>query len=155
MPRRLLAIAMTFMLVVGPSLCCCTTASALTPRSLTTPSPDSTPPCCCKDQCLAGAGAASSEAQGVGGTQHDPKPGKHQCPCKEKGGKQALGQTAPSSQEAQDLSRLLTTFSQDVVVAFDAETAVESGHDAGGCSSPPGYRLSSWRLLQAQHVLRC
>lgn len=155
MLRRLLTLYMTFMLAVGPSLCCCASVYAVAKQQPSaTRSSDTTPPCCCKDQCPAKAGAAPGEPQGVGGeSQSDPKSGKHQCPCKEKGGKQTLGQTAPPSQVAQDLSRLLTAVFQ-YVVAFPADLPVDSGLDTGG-SSPPGQRPTSWRLLNAPHMLRC
>jgi len=155
MLRRLLSLFMTFMLVVGPSLCCCTNVYTVTKRPLATQSPDSTPPCCCKDQCPAKARDALGEPRGVRGeSQSDPKPGKHQCPCKEKGGKPALGQTAPPSQTAQDLSRLLTAVLHHVVVSFCIDPVVDSGPNTGGLS-PPDHRPTSWRLLNAPHMLRC
>ncbi len=156
--RRLLAIYMTFVLVAGPSLCCCTTAFAAAPQSAAGPAPssDRTPPCCCKDQCPTKAANASGDLPGVGDkTDHHPKPGKHQCPCKENGGKQTLDQSTPSSQTEKELSRLLTTALQYIVVGFAADPTVDSGLDSGGGSSPPGHRLTSWRLLQAHHLLRC
>lgn len=154
--RRLLAIYMTFVLVAGPSLCCCTTLYAAPPStsSSTPTSSDRTPPCCCKDHCPAKAEDASGKPRGVDDkSQPDPKPGKHQCPCKDKGGKTTLDQTT-SSLTAQDVVRLLTTTLQYIVVAFAADPAVDAGLDSGG-ASPPGQRLTSWRLLNAPHMLRC
>ena len=87
MLRRLLAIYMTFVLVAGPCLCCCTTMYAASPPSTTGSVPtssDRTPPCCCKDHCPAKAEDASGKPQGIDDkSQPDPKPGKHQCPCKD------------------------------------------------------------------------
>lgn len=155
--QRLVAIYMTFVLVAGPSLCCCTTMYAAPPAKAgpTPPSSERTPPCCCKDHCPAKAEDGTGEPQGDDGKsqpQPAPKPGKHQCPCKDKGGKQTLDQSSPT---AQDVSRLLTTTLQYIVVAFTADLAADSDLDSGGGSSPPGHRLTSWRLLNAQHMLRC
>lgn len=159
MLRRLLAVYMAFVLVAGPSLCCCTTLYAAVPQSAAgpgSPSSERTPPCCCKDQCPTKAANASGDPPGVGGkSEHDPKPGKHRCPCKEKGGKQTLDQTPPLSQTTQDVARLLTASLHYIVVAFAADLAVDAGLASGGGSSPPGHRLTSWRLLQAHHLLRC
>ena len=137
MLRRLVAIYMTFVLVAGPSLCCCTTMYAAAPQSATGPvptSPDRTPPCCCKDHCPAKVENAFGKPQGVDDeSQPDPKPGKHQCPCKDKGSKTTLDQTA-SSLTAQDVVRLLTTTLQYIVVEFAADQAVDSGLDSCGAS---------------------
>ncbi|MBA4066933.1 MAG: hypothetical protein C0501_25145 [Isosphaera sp.] len=156
MLRRLLAIYMTLVLAAGPTLCCCTTVYAAdpqTPRGPASPSSERTPSCC-KDYRPANSEDASGETRGVGGKSRPaPKPGKHQCPCKDRSGKQTLDQPS-SSPTAQDVARLLTT-TLLFVVALTADPAVDPDLDSGGGSSPPAHRLTSWRLLQAHHMLRC
>lgn len=153
MYRRLLAIYMTFVLVAGPSLCCCTTAFASAPSSgpgsLLPPS-HSPSPCCCKDEC-----PTKSENASVDGSpaEQAPKPGKHDCPCKDKGTKQTLDQPTPSL-TAEEVARLLTAAVQFVPATLTVGPAVDAGLDSGGASSP-GLRLTSWRLLNAPHMLRC
>ncbi len=158
MVRRLVAICMTFVLVAGPSLCCCTTLPA---AQLPQPAPGSvsserTPPCCCKDHCPAKSEAGSVTPQGIGGQpQHDLQPDKHQCPCKEKGSKQTFDKATPSLVSALETVRHLTATLPFVFVTLTSADAVDSDLDSGGGSSPPGHRLTSWRLLQAHHMLRC
>ena len=158
MVRRLVAICMTFVLVAGPSLCCCTTMHAAQPPQ---PAPGSvsserTSPCCCKDRCPAKAEPGSATPQGVGGEPpHDRQPDKHQCPCKEKGSKQSFDKATPPVVSALDTVRLHTATLQFVFVTLTTTDAVDSDFDSGGGSSPPGHRLTSWRLLQAHHMLRC
>ncbi len=160
MLRRLVSLYMTFVLVAGPSLCCCTTvyaahASKPATNGPVSSTPESTPPCCCKD-------APPEKAEGVschspGGSDESqpvPKPGKHQCPCKDKGGKKTLDSNPTSSATAQDALRLLTSVFE-YVVAFTADFSDDPATDSGGGPSPPGQRLTSWRLLNAPHMLRC
>jgi hypothetical protein len=80
-----------------------------------------------------------------------PKPGKHECPCKDKGTKQTLDQPA-SPLSAEEVARLLTATLLFVPVALTADLV--AALDSGG-SSPPVQRLTSWRLLNAPHMLRC
>ncbi|MFO0800555.1 MAG: hypothetical protein U0804_24060 [Gemmataceae bacterium] len=152
--RRLLAIYMTFVLVAGPSLCCCTTAVASAPPSGSGSSlpPSHRPsPCCCRDECP----TKSQHPLGGGSpAEQAPKPGKHQCPCKDSGTKQTLDQPAPSL-TAEEVARLLTATFQFVPAALTTDPVVDPDLDSGGGSSPPGHRLTSWRLLQAHHLLRC
>jgi len=158
--RRLVAIYMMFVLVAGPSLCCCTTVYAASapppaPTGPAAPSPDRTPPCCCEHP--PAEEAASVSCHSLGGSdesQSAPKPGKHQCPCKDPGSKQTPDTISPVASAAQDAARLLTADLQ-FVVAFTTYPLVDIGlHSAGG-TSPPGQRLTSWRLLNAPHMLRC
>lgn len=158
MLRRLLAVYMTIVLVAGPSLCCCTTVYAAAPPPPATPessSPDPATPCCCKHSCPASVGQHPGEPGGAGGKSQPPsKPGKHQCPCKDKGGKQTLDSNPTASATAQDALRLLTSAFQYVLVAFTTDLSADPALDSGG-PSPPGQRLTSWRLLNAPHMLRC
>jgi hypothetical protein len=160
MLRRLVAIYMTFVLVAGQSLCCCTTVyAAHASKSATagpaSSSPDRTPPCCCKDApSEKAAGVSCHSPGGSDESQPAPKPGKHQCPCKDKGGKLTLDSNSASSATAQDALRLLTSAFQYVLVAFTADLSADPTPDSGG-PAPPGQRLTSWRLLNAPHMLRC
>lgn len=153
--RRLLAIYMTLMLVAGPSLCCCTTlyAATLPAAGHATPSPTRPAPCCCQDNCPAKGENTSGDPQGGRSLPEHP-PGDHKCPCKDKGTKQTLDQPV-SSLTAQEVARLLTSTLQFVPVALTTDPVVDADLDSGGGSSPPGHRLTSWRLLQAHHLLRC
>lgn len=155
--RRLVAIYMTFVLAAGPSLCCCTTvyaASSSAARPAPSP-PDRTPPCCGKhahSEKVAAASCHSSEQSDE--PQPGPKPGKHQCPCKDNGGKPTPDTTSPEASAAVDAIRLLTADLQ-YTVAFTADLLADFGFDPTGGQSPPGQRLTSWRLLNAPHMLRC
>ncbi len=154
MLRRLFAIYITIVLTAGPSLCCCTSLYAATPSSTAGSSSDHTLPCCCKDHCSAKVEEASGNPQVIDDkSKPDPKPSKHHCPCKDKGSKTTLDQTA-SSLMAQDVVRTLTMTFQYIVIAYTADPAVDTRLDSG-VASPPGQRLTSWRLLNAPHMLRC
>ncbi|WP_439632311.1 hypothetical protein [Gemmata sp.] len=159
MIRRLVAIYMTFVLVAGPSLCCCTTGYAATATQSApgpaAPSPDRTPPCCCEHAPAEQAATVSCHlASDRDESQPAPKPGKHHCPCKDKDGKRTPDATSPAASAAQDAARLLTA---DLLytVASAAEPLVGFDPDSEGGPSPPGQRLTSWRLLNAPHMLRC
>jgi hypothetical protein len=159
MIRRLVAIYMTFVLVAGPSLCCCTTgyaAPASPPAATgpTAPSPDRPPPCCCEHAPAEKAASVTRHSPGGDESQSAPKPGKHQCPCKDKGGKQTHDTTSPVVSAAEDAARLLTADLQ-YAVASTTDPLVGFGLGSAGGTSPPGQRLTSWRLLNAPHMLRC
>jgi hypothetical protein len=158
MLRRLLAVYMTLVLVAGPSLCCCTIVSAAAPPPAATPessSPDPAIPCCCKHPRPADVGQHLGKSGGAAGHHQPPsKPGKHQCPCKDKGGKPTLDSNPTASATAQDALRLLTPAFQYVLETFTSDLSADSTLDSG-VLSPSGQRLTSWRLLNAPHLLRC
>lgn len=160
MLRRLVAIYLTFVLVAGPSLCCCTTtayAAPVLPPATTGPtssSPDPTPPCCKHASSEKPASVSCHSPVGSDESQSAPKPGKHQCPCKDKGGKPTPDTTSPEASAAADAARLLTADLQ-YAVAFTADPLAGIGLDSAGGPSPPVQRLTSWRLLNAPHMLRC
>jgi hypothetical protein len=146
--RRLLAIYMTFVLVAGPSLCCCATSFA-TPPSAAPAQPPSPTPSCCKDDRPQKIHYPASDGTP---TQQAPKPGQHECPCKDKGTLQTHDQPTPPL-TADEVARLLTVTIQLAPVVFTVGPVVDL---ESACGSPlSSYRLTSWRLLQAHHLLRC
>lgn len=153
MIQRLLAMYMSIVLVVGPSLCCCTSSIASTPAdSGSTLVPASSPsPCCCHDGCPSEGHDSANQS---GRSEHSSDPRKHECPCKDKGGKQALDQPAPPL-SADVIARLLMGSVQFLDVDAAAYGLLNSPLLIPSAASPPGHRLTSWRLLHAHHLLRC
>jgi len=155
MLRQLVVIYVTFVLVAGPSLCCCVTMSAQS--GLVSASSERVPPCCGKHHAVAKLPANPLAPKDVGiepsqnGSQHD----KHHCPCQDNRSKQLLDKVSPWAATAQDLVRLLSATLQPAFVAFTDADSANSNLDCSGGSPPSGYRITSWRLLQAHHLLRC
>lgn len=155
MLRWLVALYMTVVLAVGPGLCCCTTVYVAAPRSAApdSPPPQRPSPCCCPGATPATDGIGTGHHHNAAdGSKPSQKPDKHHCPCKDKGGQQWMAPNSTSSGIGHDVSRLLIPAFQ-FAAAFAAPSADPARHSTG--LFPPGSRLTSWRLLNAPHMLRC